>query len=99
MVQLPWFLSKDTAIMQLQTVWRSILNPFIAQAYLNGLLLKQVSLVSGANVVNHKLNRMQQGWVIADQNAVASIYRSQAFNDETLTLVSSATVTINLWVF
>ena len=42
---------------------------------------------------------MQQGWIISDQSAAASIYRSAAFNDLTLTLTSSAPCTINLVVY
>ncbi len=98
-MQLPLFPSKDQAMNLLQTKWRSILNPLIANLFTQGQALTSVVLTNGTNVVNHKLGRLQQGWVIADQNAVADIYRSQPFNDTTLTLHSSAVVTVNLWVF
>lgn len=57
-------------------------------------------MTASTNVINHKLGRMQQGWVITDINNVAtSIYRSQPFNDKTLTLTSSGAVTVNIWVY
>lgn len=81
------------------TRWKSILDPMLGRAYLNGQLLTGISLTNGTSTFNHKLGRKQQGWVITDQNAAASIYRSVDFNDLTLTLTSDAVVTVNLWVF
>lgn len=83
----------------MQTKWASILNPFIAIPFLNGQLLTGIVLVNGVTVINHKLSRMQQGYVVTDQNASAAIYRSQPLNSTTLTLTSNASVTVALWVF
>lgn len=83
----------------LSTRWKSILDPFLADAYLNGQLLTGVVLSNGTTVINHKLGRTMQGWVITDQIAAAQIYRSAAFNSLTLSLTSNVATTINLWVF
>lgn len=83
----------------MQTQWRSQLNPLLSNISNNKSILKGVVLISGTTIINHLLGQTMQGWSIVDQNASASIYRSQPFNDKTLTLVSSAAVTVNLEVF
>ena len=93
--QLPQKLTMD----QMQTRWASQLNPLLANTLINGLFIQNISIVSGKNVINHLLGRQQQGWMLADQTAAASVYRSQPFNDITLTLTSSAPCQISLWVF
>ena len=83
----------------LMTKWKSILDPIIANPVNNSLLLPNVSLSAGVNVINHKLGRMMQGWIISDINGVSTVYRSAAYNILTLSLTSSAPVTISLVVF
>lgn len=86
-------------VMLLETKWKSQLDPILANQLLDGLLIVNQVLVTGTNVINHKLGRLQVGWNIVDQNASAAIYRTKPFNNLTLTLTSSAPATINLWVF
>jgi hypothetical protein len=81
------------------TKWASELNPIIAKPIINGLQLEEIKMVSGTNVINHTLDRIQQGWIITDINAASTIFRTQPFNDKTLTLSSANPCTINLWVF
>lgn len=94
-MQLPLKLPYD----QLTSRWKSILDPIIGNPVTNPTLLSSISLTTGVNVINHKLGQMQQGWIITDIQGVANVYRSQPFNDKTLTLTSDADVTINLMVF
>ena len=82
-----------------QNKWAGVLNPIIANPITNPTILKNISLVAGVNVINHGLQKTQQGWFISDINAAATVFRSQPFNDKTITLTSSAAVTINLVVF
>ena len=86
---------------QLLTKWSSELNPLLANPLNNSQILENVVLIDGTNVINHKLGRVMQGWFIIDQNAAASIYRvpTSPFNNLTLTLSSSAAVTVNIGVF
>lgn len=86
---------------QMQTKWKSQIDPILGNPLNNMSLLQNVALANGTNIINHKLGRTMQGWVIADIQGVASIYRPSTapFNDLTLTLVSSAAVTVNLGVF
>lgn len=84
---------------QMNTKWASVLNPFLGNPFLQGNILKSVSLFSGVNVLNHLLGRVQQGWVVSDINQPVSIYRSQPLNATTLTLVASGACTVNLYVY
>jgi len=96
---LPYFQTKDPTLSQLQTNWISKLNPLLGNILANGNFLPDVSLINGVTVINHKLGRMMQGWIIADVNVGASIYRSAPLNDKTLTLTSGAACVVSLWVF
>lgn len=82
-----------------QTRWKSILDPLLANPLNNISVLENVSLTTGANTINHLLGRMMQGWLILDIDGAATIYRSEPMSDITLTLTSSANVTVNLGVF
>lgn len=83
----------------IETRWKAILDPILRNPLNSVSIIKGVELSSGSNVINHLLGREQQGWFIVDINAAATIYRSAAFNDLTLTLTSSANVTVNIGVF
>lgn len=80
-------------------IWAATLNPVIANPLMQGKLLQNVSLINGNTTINHGLGRQMKGWIIADQTAAASIYRSQPLNSNTLTLNSSAACTVSLYVF
>lgn len=81
------------------TRWKSVLDPIIALPWNSGVLVKNYELIDGLNVLNHGLGRVPQGWIIADINGAAEIYRSAAFNSLTLSLTSNAAVTVSLLVF
>jgi hypothetical protein len=95
MARLPQKLSLD----MMQTKWATELNPVISNTLVNGLLLSNITITTGANVINHLLGRKQIGWFITDINASAQIYRSQDLNNLTLTLTSDADCVASLWVF
>jgi len=99
MALLPKFTTESQPLMLLQTKWSSILNPLLSNPLVNGILLKNISLINGDNVVNHKLGRNPQGYIIIDINASASIYRNEPFNELTLGLASDADCTVSLYVF
>lgn len=92
--------SKDLSL--LQTTWAKQIDPVINFPPNKGIILKNVLLTTGSNVVNHQLGRKLQGWVIVRQRALASIYDTQDLNqmpDLTLLLTSSTNVNIDLLVF
>lgn len=95
-------LPQQLTLDQLQNKWASILNPTINSSIVNGSLLTGVSLDIGTNIINHKLGRKLQGWILVGVNAPAQIYDNQDTNQMsnlTLSLTSDAITTIALWVF
>jgi len=94
-MQLPLKLTADL----MQTRWKSLIDPLLENALNSVSIIDNVVLAIGDNVINHKLGRKQQGWLVLDVNASTTIYRSADFNDKTLTLNSSAAATIKLGVF
>jgi hypothetical protein len=97
-MKLPLRLSWDAA----QDRWASIIGPLLDNPSLNSIILKNVSLATGSNVVNHKLGRNLQGWKPTRIRSAATIYDQQDTNQTpnlTLILVSSAPVVVDLEVF
>jgi hypothetical protein len=86
----------------LQTRWRSILNALIGLPQLNSSIVANVQLKAGSNSVNTGLQQALQGWSIVRQRGPATIYDLQDSNQTpnlTLTLVSSAAVSVDILVF
>ncbi len=85
---------------KVETIWKSRLDPLLANPLNSVVILSGVNLNVGANTINHLLGRTQQGWFITDMyGAFADIYRSAPFNNKTLTLTSSAATTVSIGVF
>lgn len=87
---------------KMQTTWAQQLDPIISNPTVNNLVLKNVSLVTGVNVINHLLGRTLQGWSTSRIRAAATLYDQQDTNQTptlTLVLVASAPVVIDLVVF
>lgn len=82
-----------------QSQWPQVIDPVVNNQLNQGQLIGPIALISGTNVINHKLGRNQLGWIITDQDAASSIYRNAVFNNLTLSLSSSAPCNISLWVF
>lgn len=93
--------SKDMSL--LQTNWASALNPVIDNPITKGIQLKNVTLVTGANVINHLLGRKLQGWIVVrSHGSAATIYDTQDNNqipNLTLQLNSSAGVLVDIYVY
>lgn len=98
-MKLPTIKSDDKEFQLMQDKWSSIINPVLANPLTKTNILKDIQLGTGVNVINHLLGRMMQGWYVTDIDASVSIFRSQPFNNSTLTLTSSGACTINLAVF
>lgn len=70
--------------------------------FLSGRMLESVALLSGNNVINHKLGRTYQGFWVTKNNAAVIPYDSSPGSlDKTLQiqLTVASNVTVNLWVF
>lgn len=87
---------------QLQSNILSQINGLTQNPSNNGTILPKVALSAGSNDVNTKLGRKLVGWYIVRQRSAATIYDNQDNNkypEKTLTLVSSAAVNVDIYVF
>lgn len=95
--------SDDDVIRQLQGAIDLVFQTLLPKEILDGNLLKDVDLVSGSvNMVQHKLARKSQGYLVIKKNANATIWDSEDINDfrdSFLQLRASADCTVSLWVF
>jgi len=99
---LPSFQSDSTVLQLLQSAWTNILNPLVDNPVNKGVLLKSVQLSVGSNVINHKLGRKLQGWVLTRVRASSVVHDTQESNSSpelTLWLTSSAAVVVDIYVF
>lgn len=97
---LPIMQDKNSAFMLMQTRWSKLIEPFLSKPIINGIILSDLNLVSGNNVINHKLQRNLQGYIVVAQNAAAQFYQVVSPMPElTLILNSSATVKASIYVF
>ncbi len=83
----------------LQNQWKSILDPIVANAILQGIAVNNVAIATSATDVPVKLGRTMQGFFITDINANAVVWRTAALSADILTLQASAACTISLWCF
>lgn len=101
-MSLPIFQSEHPVMMLMQTQWASQLDKLLSNPIVGGNLITNIDMIAGTNVINHRLGKKLQGWIVVGQNADANFYDRQSTNSMpnlTLQLVSSAIVTINLYVF
>lgn len=102
MNRLPVFANDDKDFQLMQSRWTSILDPVITNPSNNVIILKNVALISGTNIINTLINRKLQGWRIIRQRAAANIYDNQDNNQTpqlTLLLISDANVVVDLEIF
>lgn len=91
---LPWELANNK--------WAGTLNPLLANPIVNGSLLKNISVTTGANSIAHGLQRKLQGYIVVLNSANVTFYDTQATNqmpDIYLVLHASGAATISLYVF
>ena len=88
----------DRSVSNFQDNVANSFGPLLKLPIVDGILLTGIVLATGSNQFAHNLARQPIGWMVADLNAAATIYRT-AWTDKTLSLTASAPVTLNLWVF
>jgi len=83
--------------------WASLIEPFLNKPANQAVILPDITLTTGVNVINHRLGDKLRGWFPTRVRGVsATFYDQQDTNPTpalTLILVSSADVTIDLAVF
>lgn len=102
-MSLPIFQTQNKDITLLQTTWSSSLNQLLAKPLSDSNFLDNISVVSGDNVINHKLGRNIKGWIVCMMHtSFVQLYDKQLTNqmsDKTLILNSNGSSTISLIVF
>lgn len=98
-MSLPIFKNEDQPFQLMQSSWASQLNPVLENPITNLLILSNIRLTIGTNIINHKLDRNQQGWIIVDLQGAVIPFRNAPFNNKTLSLSVSAPVTCSIGVF
>lgn len=92
--------SSDTKVNLLQDAVDKALTPVLNVPLIDGVLLKNVSIATGLNIVNHTLGREPLGWIVVDKNSSATVYRqTSAIPDRTLNFVASGSGVFSFWVF
>jgi hypothetical protein len=80
-----------------------VLNPILNAAIIDGVILKDIDLVSGSfTSVEHKLGRKPRGYLVIRKSAAETVYEDAGDYDSRklfLKLKASGSVTVNLWVF
>lgn len=82
-----------------QSQWASELNALLAKPLSQGSLIGPFTLSVGNNVLNTRLGRSLQGWVVARVLGAPTALYEVSSDTSTLTLNSSAIATISLIVF
>jgi hypothetical protein len=87
-------------LIQMQSQWKSLLDPLIANPITNGLQIDGITLVANTPlIVNHSLGQVPSGWFIVDNQTYAPVKRTQPFNTKTITLESNANCVVSIWIF
>lgn len=87
---------------QMQTKWKSQIDPALSNVLFQGRLIQNVSLATGNNTINHGLGRPLIGWFLTRRPSSATVYDNQSTNPTpalTLSLNASTSVTVSLYVF
>ena len=94
-------LTKERELQQLQDAVEVPLRDIIGRQILDGNLIENVRLLSASdNLVAHLLGRAYRGYIVVKRDAAASIYDDTSpLPQSYLNLVTSADVTVSLWVF
>ena len=88
----------NTDLQRVQTNVDDVFKQLRNAPILDGVLVENVIIGTTATSVSHTLQRQPRGFIIVDINADARVRRS-AWTPTTLSLISTATVTLSLWVF
>lgn len=97
---------KDSELEQVQSNVSNTIAPVLKSLIVDGVLVKDIALVSGVNRVNHTLGRLPEGWIIVDRNTAATVFKTAPTtaantitDSSTISLTSSGTVTVSIWFF
>jgi hypothetical protein len=94
--------TSDADLKNVQDSLELVLNQIIRRGILDGILVENVSLVSGSNIVDHTLDRAPKGFIIVARNANQQVWNGTSTKivpKRNIDLESSGAVTVSLWFF
>jgi hypothetical protein len=83
---------------KVQNAIEQSLAPINNSAIIDGVLITGVALTTANAQISHTLDRIPLGYIVVGSSAYANV-KDAARDSKTITLSSSATTTISLWVF
>lgn len=99
---LPYQQTNDQNLTLLQNKWIPLLNPLLSAPTAGAIVLSNVPVVTGVNVINHKLQAKLQGYIVIMNSAAITYHDNQSSNQTpqlTLNLVASGPATLSILVF
>lgn len=100
-MSLPIFQTSDKDLNMMQTRWATEINPILGNPLNSASLLKNITLTTGNNTINHLRGVPLNGYIVAGMRGGFSQIYNVVSTMPSLTLIlnSSAAVTIDLLVF
>lgn len=102
---LPKFKSFNSSNMEINRLQDNVadgFNPVLNSPILDSVIVSNVVLSVGDNVVNHKLGRPPLGWIIIRKRAAGNFYDKQDTNtipNRTIVINSDSAVTVDFYFF
>lgn len=87
---------------QVQDSLGLVLDQVIRREILDGVLIENISLVTGSNIIDHTLDRAPKGFIIVARNANEQVWNGTSTKivpKRNIDLESSGAVTVSLWFF
>lgn len=88
----------DSTLRRLVSQLATWAGQFTNMPILQGRLIEDIAVTTATVTIDHKLGRTPRGWIICKKNADARVWET-ASTSRTITLDSSATVTVSIWIF
>lgn len=88
----------DLAVARVQEAARDSLQRVVDAGPLKGRQIDNVAVSTSPTAIAHGLGRQPRGWWIVDASAAADLHRA-AWDERTITLISSASATVSVWVY
>jgi len=88
-------------VTNLQANVADALTPLQNKPILDGIFLREVAIVSGSNLIQHKLGRKLVGYFVVSQSAASTFFDDIQSTTSTTSFSITATspCKVNLWVF
>ena len=94
--------SPDEEVTRLQSHIKTTLNPLLELPISDGVLQTNLSIATTDTVIDHKLGRQYEGFIVTRLKSNSVIYESSSTNgtpDRTIILKASATATADIYFF